>query len=542
MKRIRIVTLIGSMFLFFAISLFADNSKAIMYYKLQLLDSSKEMLLKNLQKSDCDKGEACYYLGKIALKNQLPDSASYYFKKGEELNPDCRLNLIGEGQLMLVKDKKQAKNLFDRATEGKGKNDPLILLAIARAYMESNDEQYLAIIEDLKTEYDKLPDVYILEGDGLLMKNNYGDALSLYEQALYFDPKCEEAYLKYAQVYKNTKPAMSLEMLNKLLAVKPDSELAQREIAEVNFTMGDFGAASDSYKRFLSSEASPSAHDLNRYATILYYNNQLDEALSFINQVLAKNSNDLVMNRLKMYINASKGISEESMKHADAFMKGYKEEDYITLDYIYYGRLLKESKRYEEAMNQFEQVVKSDPDKVEVLRDIAETYESMNDYQKAIEAYQRLMDQKKEKVETSDYLAFGKAYYFEADAIKNSADSIHQKEFLQKADSLFSVVAEKSPNNSLGFFWRARALSLIDYDTTKGLAKPYYEKVLTIIEPEGKDKKKLVECYNYLGYYHYVQNDMEASMNFWNKSLNIDPENEVAKRAIAGIKGEIKGK
>ena len=92
------------------------------------------------------------------------------------------------------------------------------------------------------------------------------------------------------------------------------------------------------------------------------------------------------------------------------------------------------------------------------------------------------------------------------------------------------------PDNYLGYFWRARANSLLDPETTVGLAKPYYESALAILEDKpDAGKSLLVECNSYLGYYYFVKNEFTESKVYWNKILEIDPSNDTARKALEGI-------
>lgn len=50
------------------------------------------------------------------------------------------------------------------------------------------------------------------------------------------------------------------------------------------------------------------------------------------------------------------------------------------------------------------------------------------------------------------------------------------------ADSVFHAIAEAAPDSYLGNFWRARANSALDPETTQGLAKPFYEEVAALLE------------------------------------------------------------
>ena len=57
-----------------------------------------------------------------------------------------------------------------------------------------------------------------------------------------------------------------------------------------------------------------------------------------------------------------------------------------------------------------------------------------------------------------------------------------RKQALASADSVFQAIAVAAPDSYLGNFWRARANSALDPETTLGLAKPFYEEVATLLK------------------------------------------------------------
>ena len=73
--------------------------------------------------------------------------------------------------------------------------------------------------EKAKKADKKDPRISLLEGDIALAKKDVGTACQLYEQAIYFDPNCYEAYLKYARAYKSASPTMAIDKLNQLKQV-----------------------------------------------------------------------------------------------------------------------------------------------------------------------------------------------------------------------------------------------------------------------------------------------------------------------------------
>ena len=103
---------------------------------------------------------------------------------------------------LIKTDPAQASGEVQELLKGKNKKNVDLVTTIAQAYLEAGKmteaETYLEIARKANN---KDPKVSLLEGDIALAKKNIGKACQLYEQAIYFDPNCKEAYLKYAQAY-----------------------------------------------------------------------------------------------------------------------------------------------------------------------------------------------------------------------------------------------------------------------------------------------------------------------------------------------------
>jgi tetratricopeptide (TPR) repeat protein len=94
-------------------------------------------------------------------------------------------------------------------------------------------------------------------------------------------------------------------------------------------------------------------------------------------------------------------------------------------------------------------------------------------------------------------------------------------------------VIKSKPDLPTGYLFRARVNASMDSTSEKGLARPYYEKLLTLIESDtAKYRKEIVESYSYLGYYYYLQNDIPTAKSYFQKVLVLDPENPQAKEAV----------
>lgn len=75
----------------------------------------------------------------------------------------------------------------------------------------------------------------VLEGNIAMKQKNAGLASQKYEEAIYFDPKCTEAYLKYADVYKSANASLAIEKLNQLKALEPSNTAVDKKLAEIYY-------------------------------------------------------------------------------------------------------------------------------------------------------------------------------------------------------------------------------------------------------------------------------------------------------------------
>ncbi len=535
-KRLLLFTFLINSILFstFAVE---ESKKGIEFYKFGAMEPAKLILLDSYKNSNANKAEIGYYLGEIYFTEGKKDSASYYFKEGLAANPDYVLNEVGLAKLQLKGNPTVTEaSLKKIADKNKKKTD--VLVAIAKAYFQNGmNEKALEYTAKAKKVNSKYAETHVLEGDIYAASKDYGKASQAYDQALYFDPNCKEAYVRYADIYSTNNPKYSIEILERLVALDPSSPLAQRAVGDAYFNAGQFGKAIAAYSKYAASEYSSSA-DLSKYASILFYSGDYEKSSEVVLSALKKTPDDFVMNRLLMYNLFEQKKYTEGLAVAEKFMNMKGKLDFIYLDYVYYGRLLQKEKKMTEALAQFEKAREMDSTKTIINKELAELYESMGEYDKAIAHYEIFLKEGGDQVKTTDHFALGRYYYSAGTAIKETNKESHAKkiEYLTKADGFFAYVAEKSPSSYLGNLWRARANSAIDPESEQGIAKPYYEAALVILnENSNKNVKEIIECYRYLGYYYLIKKDNATSKSYWNKILELDPTNETAIQALKAI-------
>lgn len=108
---------------------------------------------------------------------------------------------------------------------------------------------------------------------------------------------------------------------------------------------------------------------------------------------------------------------------------------------------------------------------------------------------------------------------------------------LQKADAAFGKVAEASPTTQDAYIFRARTNRLLENEAN--IIK-YYEDYIRVVTEKGaeevtKNKAKFIESYNNIGS-SYANTDKTKAVEYFNKTLAIDPANEFATNALKSLK------
>jgi tetratricopeptide (TPR) repeat protein len=524
----------------------AGEGQGIAYYKAGFPLVAKPLLISEIETDPSTRAETCFYLGNIYFKDNQTDSAAYYFNKGLVADPLNALNSVGLSMLK-IKSNAQAADLdFTTLIKQKQyKKDVDVYVAIANAYLFNGVlDQAVLYQEKAKAIKTKYAPVYVLLGDIELAKKNVGNACSNYDMAIYYDDKCKEAYIKYARAYKSVNTPLAIEKLNVLKSKEPSFLLVDKELADIYYTTNEFSKARDLYANYLKSGNS-NVQDLTQYALILFLNGEFAKSLEVDSIGLINAPRNPALNRLAMYNNVDLKQTEKALKSADLFFNKTDDPKFTYLDYRYYGQALRDSKQIDLAIPQFEKALQIDSTKIDLWQDISDMFSDKANYKDAIATYTKYMNLLADEKKTPDVMMkLGKMHY--GYGTEPSSDAATKKSSLQMADSIFGQIASKEPTNYRGNFWRARANSALDPETTLGLAKPYYEQTAALVEPKAEADPRynsvLVECYRYLGYYYFVKKDNANSLLYWNKILAIDANNTQAKDAIEGINKVMKAK
>lgn len=529
MKKGLILTLFAAIFGMLS----ASNKAAIDYYESGDLKKAKTILMSssNLDATDC------YYLGLIYLKENNKNAAQESFNNGLKLDPSNSYNKVGLAAVNMSSDIKTAqKELMDISKLFK--KDPKMLVAIAEAYALNNNSVQMSLFLDKAKKADKksaLP--YIFEGEQLMDQGNNNEAAVRFETALYFDPNSKIALVKLAQLYVGTRKQIAFDYLDKATKLDPNYEYGWITQADLRYKNGFYPEAKAAFEMYMSL-IKPQPEDYQTYGEILYFNKDYNGALN----ALANAPVNTVSNRLKLYSMYDLNRFDEAMPLAQTLINTTNPSELIWQDYNYYAQLLNKTKDYPNAAKYYELAYQKDTTKLNTLADVARNYEKALDYPNAVKYYQKLID-KNPNLTLGDLYSLGSAYYNAGTNTTVTPDAVQRMDYLSKANDAFAKIVENFPDNYLGYLLQARANSAMDPETTKGLAKPYYEKALEMMLPNQTERKNdILEVYQYLGIYYLKTDNYPQSRAYWVKVLELDPTNSIAQQVIKSIDSSKKKK
>ena len=153
----------------------------------------------------------------------------------------------------------QAAEEAEHLIKGKNKKNVELLVAIGDAYLNADKipeaQEYAALARKANG---KSALASVLEGNIAVKQKNAGLASQKYEEAIYFDPKCTEAYLKYADIYKSANASLAIEKLNQLKDLEPSNTAVDKKLAEIYYFKNDFNKAVEAYANELRKQTDTS--------------------------------------------------------------------------------------------------------------------------------------------------------------------------------------------------------------------------------------------------------------------------------------------
>ncbi|MBP4139901.1 tetratricopeptide repeat protein [Flavobacterium geliluteum] len=552
-------------FKIFSIALIASASVA----KAQDLNQAKKAidaeqfekaksLLKSIIKAKPSDGEANFVLGNVYLNQSVIDSAKIYYLNGLEASDKKNLNYIGLGQLDLDgKNAASAQANFGLATKDMKRKDVNEFIYIGRAYINSTNPDYTNAIASLKRALAIEPQnatALLTIGDAYYGANNQNDAYKAYRDAFTADPTLLRAKMQLGVLLKGAKSYdEAIKSFNEVIAIDANYGPVYRELAETYYKWArnkpstrqiNYQKAISNYEKYLTL-TDYSINSRMRHADFLILVEDYKALEVEANKMIEL---DKVNPRIYRYL----GYSAYENGNIDVAIKSL--EDYIKVptnkviakDYLYLGfaRIKKgtdatgviEPTAFEAGLKDIKKAVEMEPLAVEDLGDFGKELFGKKQYSQAAAIYELSASNLESKNYLNDNVYYGISLYY---GNANKAAGTHDAAALEKGIAAFDKVLVASPTYDEAYLYKGRIYNLLNNDD---LIIKNYEEYITKTTAKGAEElakpatvKKIVEAYNSIGA-SYANTDKTKAIEYFNKSLALDPANTYASQSVKALK------
>ncbi len=460
----------------------------------------------------------------------------------------------------------------------------LTLAKIAESYIKDKEvdtSKALPLIREAIKIDNKNRDVYLIAGDIYILFNDGSKAITSYNQAQFADPKSPTAAMKIGNIYvKGRAYPSAISNFEQAIELNANYAPAYRELGQVYLLYQRFDQSKQYFEKYLELTAG-NIPAKAKYVNALFYAKDYEGVIKNVEDIFKVDDSRKYMNRIAGYSAFEK--TPPDYDKALAYMETLFEKmdpDLINpKDYHYMAKiLLKKNQNYpkqledlngwkdqlekakskydaasaaekakqkpaldvmtakvaeleknvaqadaeiDRAFGEYAKRLAINPNDKNLINEIASNYYTFKRYEGAAKTWAKLIDPAKEDLE--QYMRIGRAYY--------------SAEKFKSADSVFSIVAQKSPTYVPAYLFIARTYSKMDPDTKLGLAKPKFEKLLDIAGPDStKYNSEIMEGLGYLSFYHMVNDNFSKSKDYYNRMINLNANNKDYKiRGYSGI-------
>lgn len=376
-------------------------------------------------------------------------------------------------------------------------------------------------------------DEICLGGDICLYRLDRKGAEREYRRAIRFDRHSPMAYFRLVDLYGKRRFADGMALLDTLDQLRPDLQLSALR-AQRYLDQSDFASAVSLFKEMRTDTMSLSTIAL--FSSALYQEGDYDRSLAVADSGHAIDSRDFRFNRMRLLNDVRLRRFVEGVMAGDDLFNHSTEAVKMVEDYYFYGMALLYTGRSTEACRQFDQALAIVNDPAMQLRayeGITDAFTQQKEYDLAANYYEKLIQTHEAKGDTTnrkhEYNELGRIYksQFDQDSTLSTSD---REAVLQKAVGCFSKLTQWYPDDYVGFYNIATLMQAKDTGYKEGLAEPYYNKVINIIERKVSsaytptDKTALYNAYRYKAYYSYLNKRYHSAYVYGDKILSIDPD------------------
>lgn len=470
---------------------------------------------------------ANYYLGLAQLGNEKKQEALATFSKF----PDDAANIAGMARVDFAEGKttEGTTKALQAASKAKKKDWEAQKFA-ADALSVDGGNPTMAL--DMYTKaMEKAPDnmdLKIAYGDASQkLESGGGKAMTSYENVIAKDSKNSLAYSRIGALwYAARKYDSALVNYARAKDADPTNPLPYRDLANAYFYVGKYELAKQNSDEYLKL-SDKSVEDKIQHANLLFLAKYYPEAIKEMQDLIATGAEKPYMHRIIGYSQSETNDFENAMKSMDKFFEKQDPKKILPSDYMYYGKILSQNGKIEEADGFYNKAIASDSskDKSDLYRKIAEGFIAQKNetaYAKAADWYAKIVAENPD-TKALDYFNWGLYKYY-------------GKQYTEAAKA-FAAMRTKYADQPSAPYWQGRVAAAIDNEGKTGEALPFFNDWLNI--PDSKDYAKkpadLNKAYQYIALYNYNKGDKAQTQIYMDKISAIDPNDAFVKQLKEAI-------
>ena len=413
----------------------------------------------------------------------------------------------------------------------KNKKNAEALVKIGRAFYEQKDTANAAQFaryanEAGKPKYQYAP-AYLLLGD---IESAYGTdggkAAGFYNQAINFDPKNPEGYKKWAMVYRKISPSQAAKKLQDMKAMCPNEDI-DAFTAHIYMLAGDEKQAYENYKKADINKLDKTG--LNEFVRCSYFTGKFEDALRAAEAGIKLEPRNPTFNRLAMFSNYELKNYDAAKSYIHKYFNETDSAKFSEYDHFYTALIYQALEDKDNMYAQYDKALElvNDSSMIKrwaILKSVSDSYLKDQQFDNAIKYYQDYLACKPE-INSDDHEGLAKIYSKYADA-----DETRKAELVGKAVEAYRTMGEKFPIQAIYAAYQCATMNnKLDKTGEKGLAKPDYQKVVSLLENKADRDKSENTILKYS--YHYLMSNAflygknkPLAKEYADKILAIDPE------------------
>jgi tetratricopeptide (TPR) repeat protein len=523
-KQVLLIALFGGMYMQSFSQSLADAVKDYRYERYQ----RAEQTLNQLTKQEPAQISNWYWLVRTELsKNDVQQAGKVLASVPADLTNQPYYKII-QGSIALAKgDSVTAKNNFEAAIGTARKKDPLVQIAVAEAEIDAdkgNLPYALDLLAEAAKKEKKNPAIYLAIGDAYRKLYNGSEAFRNYQLASELNPKDPVVFYKIGKIYQtqNNEPVFT-EYYSKAIEADPDYGPVYYQLYLAAYYK-DVNKAMEYLQKYIA-HTDPDIKNKYLLTDLYYVSKKYNEAINEAGQLVAaegKQAKPRIYKLLAYSYDAlnNNNAAEENLKK---YFAAENDTNYAAKDFELMGSIAEKKKQLADAAVWYEKaaLLEKDPaQKTDIARKLASFYKAQKLYEKQAHWMGELYTLAPAKLTNVDIFSWGVANY-------NAHD-------YKMADSVFAIYEQKYPEQSFGYYWRARSNAAIDTAMETGIAVPHYEELIKVGMKDSANantRKWLIQAYGYIAAFKVnKEKQYDEALNCYDKILQLDPGNNDAEK------------